>query len=144
MKMLAYTVLGLIALAGVAFAAFWIWGTLAFTPERMPVVLEAQGDLGGGARYQIERTSRGLITVQRVVHVSVAEGAPVTALYVEGDRPRPVSVRRLDGAIEVAFASGVAPVRVALTPEGWPTEYVAFSRSGEVTRAPQAAPAEPL
>jgi hypothetical protein len=138
MKLVIYAVLGLAALTGVAFAAFWIWGTLAFTPERMPVALEAQGELGGGARYEIERSSRGFTTQHRSVQVYPR----VIAVYVEGDRPRPIGARAVEGALEVDFADGAASVRVPIDADGAPLEYVSYDRNGAMTRAPQNIPSD--
>ncbi len=42
MRMVGSILLGLVGLASVAWVGLWLWGTWAFTPERMPMSLSCR------------------------------------------------------------------------------------------------------
>ena len=70
-------------LAVLAFAAFWVWGTVAFTPKRIGAGLVLQGDLGHGVLYQIIASGEAFQTPAYTVVFGTQELGPrFTGVFV--------------------------------------------------------------
>lgn len=140
MKMLVWIVLGAMALAVVAFAGLWVWGSMAFTPPRVLTAIVGQGEFEDGVIYQIVRGGSPMSPAGHSVSLGTRELGPrYTCFGFDAEAPRPVSVThaapdRVDVLVDRPLKDGAHLISVALGDDLVPTEIVTVDNAGEVAR----------
>jgi hypothetical protein len=140
MKLAAWIILGVAALAAAGFAALWIWGTLAFTPPRVISAIVGQGELGDGVIYEIVRGGSPLAPAGHSVTLGTHElGLRYTCVGFDAAAPRPLSATRaapdrVDVLLDRPLKDGARMVSVPLGSDLVPTEIVTVTSDGEVAR----------
>lgn len=135
MKVLLWIVGGAVVLALGAFAALWIWGTMAFTPPRVVSTVVASGTFEDGVTFEIVRGGGMFETHSYGVTFGTTElGLRYTAVGVEAGGRRPVEVTHPDAAsvmvrFERPLANGAQSLVVPLDQQV-PTQIIEIDAEG--------------
>lgn len=141
MRFVIFVLIAAAVFVFLAFAALWVWGTIAFTPKRVSVGLVLQGDLDHGALYQIIASGEAFQAPAYTAVFGTQELGPrFTGVFAAAGGPIPRAVRRVDEfRVEVVFdrplAAGAETLMLAVGTDGVPSETATIAADGSVTRA---------